>query len=156
MNKEMLKTLRDVTFLRGFATKQLRALAEMAEMLDLPEGKTIFHQGEPALHVFFIEAGNVSLKICVPARGCTCIHTVRDGELFGFSAVVGEMRRTATARTLTATRAIQLRGDKVLKLCEQDPDFGYEFMRRAALTVAQRLNGTRLQLLDLLSKTVGK
>jgi hypothetical protein len=35
-------------------------------------------------------------------------------------------------------------------LCEQNPDFGYQFMHRTALTLAARLTATRSQLLDML------
>lgn len=56
---------------------------------------------------------------------------------------------TATARSLTKSQAIAMRGPQVLALCEQNPQLGYEFMKRAARALAKRLNATRLQLLDV-------
>ena len=56
---------------------------------------------------------------------------------------------TATARTIVDTTAVQINAGQVLTLCEHNPRFGYEFMRRAAVALAKRLSATRLQLLDV-------
>jgi CRP-like cAMP-binding protein len=75
--------------------------------------------------------------------------TVGAGDLLGISPVLGQTRMTATARTVAPTQALQLNVGQILTLCEHNPRFGYEFMRRAALAVAKRLNATRLQLIDV-------
>ena len=58
-------------------------------------------------------------------------------------------RLTATARAISDAQTIAFSGPQILAICEQNPRFGYEFMKRAALALAKRLNATRLQLLDV-------
>jgi CRP-like cAMP-binding protein len=145
----MAKTLRELRFLSGVSEEHLEQLAKTARYVDFPEGKVIFREGEPASHIFLIVRGNVSLEIAAPGVGCRRILTVSTGELLGWSPVLGQSRLTATARALADTRAIELSGRQLLTLCEHNPRFGYEFMRRAALALAKRLNATRMQLLDV-------
>jgi CRP/FNR family cyclic AMP-dependent transcriptional regulator len=50
---------------------------------------------------------------------------------------------------LTPVQALAFDGTKLLQLCEDNPRFGYEFMRRTATVLADRLNAVRMQLFDL-------
>ena len=72
-----------------------------------------------------------------------------DGDLLGLSPLVEQSRSSATARTVTETEVIQLNAGQILTLCEHNPAFGYEFMRRAAIALSHRLSATRLQLIDV-------
>ena len=45
--------------------------------------------------------------------------------------------------------AVAGNGKAALKLCAEDPEFGFEFMRRAAQVLAERLAATRMQLLEM-------
>jgi CRP-like cAMP-binding protein len=149
MNEEnLLGILRDIRFLRGIDDEHLKQLAELGKFVEFPEGKIIFRECEPASCCFLIVDGSVSLEICGPGVGCRRILTVGEGELLGWSAVLEQPLLTATARTLTATRVIELSGRQVSTLCEFDPEFAYEFMRRTALTLVHRLTATRKQLLE--------
>jgi CRP-like cAMP-binding protein len=55
---------------------------------------------------------------------------------------------TASAKALVPCRVLALDTGRVKALAEEDPRFGMELMRRVAVTVAKRLNATRLQLLE--------
>lgn len=144
-----LETLRGLDFLEGVAEEHLQKLAEVAKSIDFPEGEVIFREGDPALHIYLIVEGRVSLEICAPAIGCRRILTVGKGELLGWSPVLEQAQLTSTARTITATNAIELRGSQVLTLCEHNPRFGYEFMRSTVQALAKRLNATQMQLVDV-------
>ena len=146
--KSILETLRNVGFLRGLAEEHLEKLAEVGKLVDFPEGKIIFREGEPSAQIFLIVVGKVSLEICAPGTGCKRVFMVSDGGLLGWSPVLEQSRLTATARTLTATQAIELNGRQIMALCQHNPHFGCEFMRRTALALAKRLDATREQLLN--------
>ena len=75
--------------------------------------------------------------------------TIGNGDLLGCSPLLGQKQVTATARTLSPTQAIQLKGIEVARRCEQNSRFGFEFMNCTARAMAKRLTATRLQLLDL-------
>jgi len=74
---------------------------------------------------------------------------VSDGELVGWSPLVGRSRLSDTARTLTPIKAVAMDGEQILAPCAKDPRFGFEFMHRAAQTLASRLSATRIQLLKM-------
>ena len=57
----------------------------------------------------------------------------------------------ATARAIRPTRVVSINGNQLMALCEHNPRFGFEFMRRVVAALARRLNATRLQLLDVYS-----
>lgn len=48
-----------------------------------------------------------------------------------------------------AGKALEFDGEDLMQLCMSNPSFGFQFMHRAACTLAERLSGTRLQLLEV-------
>ena len=144
-----LEQLRGLRVIDGLDDQHMSQLADIADFIDLPADTLIFRQGDPAEDVYLIVDGSVSLEVCSRGRGCRRILTIGEGELLGWSPVLEQARLTATARTLSATRAIKINGRQILTVCEHDSRFGYEFMKRAALALAKRLSATRLQLLDV-------
>ncbi len=153
-DRTLLEQLRQVRFLRDIDDEYLEQIAEVAKLVEFPAGRVIFREGERIAHFFLIVSGQVSLEICAPGVGCKRIHTVTDGDLLGISPVLEQTPLSATARTLSSTMAVQLNAGQILTLCEHNPRFGYEFMRRAALALSMRLSGTRLQLIDVFGSSL--
>jgi CRP-like cAMP-binding protein len=81
--------------------------------------------------------------------GCKRLQTIGQGELLGWSPVLGLSNMTATARVLEPSTLVVLDAKQLVTLCEHNARFGYEFMRRTALALSHRLSATRLQLLDV-------
>ena len=145
----ILELLRGVEFFHDIGDEHLTRLAEIAKPVEFPAQRDIFHEHDPAKDVYVVTSGRVSLVVCQPKVGCRQLMEVSDGELFGWSPLVGRHRLSDTARTLSPTKALAIDGDRILELCGEDPEFGFQFMHRAAQVLAQRLNATRLQLLEL-------
>ena len=109
----------------------------------------IFHEDQAAKDVFLITSGKVALVICAAGIGCRQIMEVKAGDLIGWSPLLDRPRFSDTARTLTPVKAIAFDGVKLLRLCEENPRFGYEFMRRTSRVLSDRLNAVRWQLVDV-------
>jgi CRP-like cAMP-binding protein len=75
--------------------------------------------------------------------------TVGPGELVGWSSHLGQSRYTARARTPQRAQLVKINVPQLMKICDHDPRFGYELMRRTALALAKRLNATRIQLMNV-------
>lgn len=145
----VLEALRSSPFFSGCADDHLKRLAELGRIEEFPARATVFEEYELAKEVFVILSGQISLAICEPEEKCKQIAVVHAGDLMGWSPLVGRARLYDTAHTLTPVRALAFNGEELMKFCAANPAFGFQFMHRVACTLAERLGGTRLQLLEM-------
>jgi len=141
--------LRSLTFLAPATDEELQLLIPAAQIEEYPAGASIFREGDHLNHIFILTSGTVSLEINGPDHRQRRIQTLSAGELLGWSPLLGSGAMTAGARAVTQVRVVALNARAILDICEQDPRFGFLFMKRAATAIAARLNATRLQLLDV-------
>jgi CRP-like cAMP-binding protein len=144
-----IEALREIRFLHDMGPMHLEQIANISRFRDYNEGDIVFRQGDVAQHLYLIVHGNVSLEICAASIGCKQILTLGPGELLGWSSVLEQSCYTARARALDVTRLVEINVGQFLTICERDPQFGYELMRRTALALAKRLSVTRMQMLDV-------
>jgi hypothetical protein len=77
------------------------------------------------------------------------IETIGEGEVLGWSWLFPPYRWQFDAQAVGLVRAIAFDGRCLRGKCEEDHDLGYWLMQRFAQVMSQRLQATRLQLLDL-------
>lgn len=145
----LLETLRNVRFLHDIDDEYLRRLASIADLESFPQGAVLFHEGQDHTKIYFVVSGAVALEVRVSQQDLKRLQTVGSGELLGWSPILGLVEMTATARALQPTQVVALDTNQLKAICEHDPRFGLEFMRRTAQALAKRLSATRLQLLDV-------
>lgn len=136
-------------FLKGMTPEQLQLLVGCASNVRFDPGKYIFREGEEANQFYIVRQGKVALEIVTPQRGSIIIDTLADDEVLGWSWLLPPYHWHFNARALELTRAIALDGKCLRTKCESDHDLGYELLKRFAHLIEQRLQATRLQLLDL-------
>lgn len=141
--------LKSLAFLAPATEGELRLLAPTTRAESHAAGSVIFREGDRLTQVFVVTAGTVALEVNGRDHRPQRFQTVGPGELLGWSPLLGPGAMTATARALTDVSAVSIDAAAVLALCEQDPRFGFQFMRRTAAAIAARLSATRLQLLDV-------
>lgn len=144
-----LELLKSLAFLAPATDDELRPLVAAARVEQHAAGSVLFREGDYIGSVFVVTAGTVALEIIGPDHRMRRFQTVESGELLGWSPLLGSGPMTAAARALTDVRVVALDAKAVLALCDQDPKFGFQFMRRIAVAIAARLSATRLQLLDV-------
>ncbi len=81
--------------------------------------------------------------------GPLVIETLGEGELVGWSWIVPPHRWVYDVEVLERARVVAIDAACLRDKCEADPAFGYRVMKRFAQVVAERLQATRLRLLDL-------
>jgi CRP-like cAMP-binding protein len=148
-DKGLLEELQNSAFFRDIGEEHLRKLVKICREVEFPAQTTIFEEYELAKDVYVIVSGELSLAICEPSDFCRQIAVVRRGDLMGWSPLVGRTRLYDTARTMTPVKALAFDGKELMDFCGANPTFGFEFMRRTARALAERLSGTRLQLLEM-------
>jgi CRP/FNR family cyclic AMP-dependent transcriptional regulator len=139
-------------FFGGLDNSQVKAIAMIAQQILLENGETIFHEGQPAEWLYFLEDGCVSLYYM--GTGTTIekqregIHVgdINPGEPFSISALIEPYILTATARATKPCRVIKIEAEALKTLFKQDQGLAYILTLKAAKAVVDRLNTTRVQL----------
>lgn len=112
-------------------------------------GSYLFHEGHAADRFYLIREGSIALEVDVPGRGTHVLETLGEGEVVGWSWLFEPYRWQFDGRALNATRVITFDGACLRGKCDSDHELGYELMRRFAASIVERLQATRLQLLDV-------
>lgn len=112
-------------------------------------GEYLAREGDPADSFFLIRHGRVALEVAAPARGGLMIETLGEGAIVGWSWLFPPYRWTFDARALELSRTIAFDGACLRGKCDADPRLGYQLMQRFAAMMLDRLQSTRLQLLDV-------
>lgn len=136
-------------FFEGLPDKHLKVIVGCASNVSFEEGETIFHEGEEANRFYLIRQGRVALEVYAAGIGTITIQTLDAGDILGWSWLVPPYRWHFDARAVEPVRAIALDGECLRRKCEEDHDLGYELLKRFAEIITQRLQATRLQLLDV-------
>lgn len=141
--------LGDHPVLQGLAPAHIDLIVGCASNVKFNAGEFIFRAGEPANTFYVVRRGRVSIESFTPHRGAITIETVSDGELLGWSWLIPPYFWHFDARALNLTRAISLDAKCLRTKCDADPALGYELLKRFSQIIEQRLEATRLQLMDL-------
>jgi CRP-like cAMP-binding protein len=136
-------------FFKGLEPKYLKLLVGCASNTRFDAGQVIFRQGEEANQFYLIRHGKVAVETYSPERGGLTVQTLDEGDVLGWSWLIEPYCWRFDARALELTRAIALDGKCLRNKCEDDHDLGYELLKRFSFVMAQRLEATRLQLLDV-------
>jgi CRP/FNR family transcriptional regulator, cyclic AMP receptor protein len=136
-------------FAQGLEERHLALLTGCASNVRFDTGQVIFREGEEANQFYLVREGNLAVELHAAERGPITVLTVGAGEVLGWSWLVPPYRWQFDARALQPTRAIALDGKCLRAKAEQDHDLGYELLKRVAHIMEERLQATRLQLLNV-------
>lgn len=141
--------LKDHPFVQDLDREHVATLAGCAQNRNFETGEYLWRQGEQADVFYLIRSGKIALEIFVPHQGPLQIETVGEGEAFGWSWLVPPYRWHFDVRAVTPVRAFVLDGHCLRQKLEQDPNLGYQLLKRFVPVLAKRLTATRLKLLDM-------
>ena len=135
--------------LAGVAPTLRHQLAEFVSETAFPGGERIFVEGGPANRFWLLESGAVGLGLHVPGRGDQIVETVGAGQLLGWSWLLPPYRWRFEAASIAPVTALEFDAAGVRRRCDDDARFGYAVMRLFLPVVANRLQATRVRLLDI-------
>jgi CRP/FNR family cyclic AMP-dependent transcriptional regulator len=148
--------LEEAPAFEGLTDEQLDLIAGCALNRVFAAGEHLLREGEPANEFFAIRHGTVALETFVPQRGAVMIETLHGGDLLGWSWLFPPHRTVYDARALGVVRAVAFDGACLRGKCEEDPRLGYELMKRFTGIIVERLQATRLRLLDVYGQVPGR
>ena len=139
----------DHPFFAGLDDSFINLMVGCASNVRFNKGVYIFREGDPADTFYLVREGKVAVEVLTPQRQPILVATLGEGEILGWSWILPPYQWKHNARALTNMRAIALDGKCLRKKCEENHDLGYEVLKRFARIIEQRLESTRLQLLDV-------
>jgi CRP/FNR family transcriptional regulator, cyclic AMP receptor protein len=149
MQRSLDAVLADVPLFEGLAPDVVALLAGCGSNVRFAAGETLFREGGAADTFFLVRHGRVALELFVPARGPVVIETLGAREVVGWSWLFPPYRWQFDARAVSLVRATAFDGACVREKCAADPALGYDLMGRFARVMIERLQATRLRLLDV-------
>ena len=107
-----------------------RVLFSMKGLRSFPAGSTIFKEGDPGDKMYFVQSGDVELRV-----GGKSVHVIEMGGFFGEMALIEGAPRSASAHAVIDCNLMPVDRAKFEQLVKMTPDFVVEMMR----TLANRL-----------------
>ena len=141
--------LADHPFLHGLPPAFVASMSRVAVERTYQTGDILLREGEPAREFLLVVDGKVALEVATPERPRLTIQTVGTGEVLGWSWLAFPYRWHLDARALKTTHAFSVDSDRLRALLSEDPVDGYNFLLRLLPVIAQRLENTQFQLLDV-------
>ena len=137
---------------QGTSIELQSQLTPLITLCHIPQGTTIFKQGEAANYLFIVESGQVEI-IFKPFDGpaLTVSHLGR-GDIFGWSSTLGRKGYTSAAQALSDCEAYRLNGKELQQLCEDHPESGVVILDRLASAIAERLECTHTEIMGILNQ----
>lgn len=136
-------------FFATLTDEQRAALAGDGAAVMFTAGQRLFDEGGSADRFWLIEDGRVALDMRVPGRGDQVVETLASGTVLGWSWLHPPYRWHFGAVARLVTTAIEFDALSVRRRCDADPAFGYAALRLFTPVITERLQATRLRLLDL-------
>jgi CRP/FNR family transcriptional regulator, cyclic AMP receptor protein len=136
-------------FLRGMDAEARQRLAAVGNRIQFLAGAPVFSEGDRADRFWFIVGGHVRLDLHLPGTGTVVIETLGSGDVLGWSWLFPPYLWQFGATAIDPTLAVEFDGPGVRQLCDNDPALGYQLMQRFMRVVVNRLQATRIRLLDL-------
>ncbi len=132
----------------------LRLIEPLFERYTCPAGKVIFEQGEPALYLYLLLSGSVTLRYKPYDGPMLNLAQVSPGGVFGWSAVVGNPDYTSSTVAKEAIEAIRMRGADLRALALRHPQAGRVILDKLAGKVSNRWKDANRQVRDILGQAV--
>ena len=126
-----LDLLQGVPLFARCSKKELAEIAQIADEIDLPEGKQLTKEGGRGREFFVLVEGNAEVK-----RKRRKIGTLGPGDFLGEIALVTRTPRTATVTTSSPVRALVVSEQNFRRLLDHNPQVQIKVLEALAERVA--------------------
>ncbi len=149
-----MKTLENVIaehpFFHDLPPEYLPMLSGCARLEKFRAHEQLFKKDFDAGSFYLIIEGEIAIETpFIPGEGVITLLTLGAGEALGWSWLFPPYQWHFSARAIEATEAIVFDAEKLRTLAGDNPAFGYCLAIRVGGMVLQRLQSTRVRLLDI-------
>jgi ATP-binding cassette subfamily B protein len=118
--------LRDIPILSILDEESLKAVSGLFVTEHYPQDRVIVHESDPGDRFYIIVRGKAEVFKTGPSGSETRMAVLEDGDYFGEIALVRNVPRTASVRTLSDCILLSLTGEQFIRLMEHSPKMSEE------------------------------
>ncbi|SFR03031.1 Cyclic nucleotide-binding domain-containing protein [Lentzea waywayandensis] len=145
----MTTALDSLPLLTGLSPTQRAAVAGVSTVETYAPGHRLFDEGGVADRCWVVLTGCVMIDHTTPGSGRVALQSLGHGELVGWSWAMPPHRWHFGATVVSPTRAVVVDAVRLRELADADPELGYRVALVMLETLVERLQTTRIRLLDL-------
>jgi CRP-like cAMP-binding protein len=127
---DKVELIKRVPLFSNCSRGELGEIAQIADEIDLPEGKELTKQGAAGREFFVLLEGDADVT-----KDGQSINTLGAGDFFGEIALVEDTPRTATVTATSPVRALVITDRAFRRLLEGQP----EIQRKVLVALAERV-----------------
>lgn len=145
----LLEVLGAHPFAADLRQEHVAELASVAALTDFGQGELALRAGEPSTALYLIVTGAACIELCLPCCTAT-VQCLGRGDVFGWSALLGDAETMFQVRAATDVLALRLDGARLLQLCRADPTLGVDILYRVLRVVAGRVEASEARFTRLI------
>ena len=127
---EKVEVIKRVPLFAGCSKGELEQIAQIADEIDLAEGKEMTREGSRGREFFVLLEGEADVT-----KGGSSINKLGPGDFFGEIALISDSPRTATVTATSPVRALVITDRSFRRLLDEQP----EIQRKVLVALAERL-----------------
>lgn len=147
----MLESLPYIPFFQDLRPAEITMLKPLFNAFSCPSETIIFEQGDPASYMYLILKGEVVIHYKPYDGPSMTLTRLREGDVFGWSAVVGSSNYTSSVISESQVEALRIRGGDLWKLVREHPETGKIIIDRLVRIVSPRWENAHAQIQLLLN-----
>lgn len=149
MNKQStIEYLSGHAFFSDFSEDVLKFLCECSSPCEIKKGQILFRLGENADKFYVVLNGQISIEMPAIMGPTMEIQTLGNDQVVGWSWLMSPYQWSFQTMAEEDTELLQFDGAAILARCEQEPEFGYEVLKKFAGLMSVRLNAARRKMMD--------
>ena len=137
------------SFCQGLNDELVQRLTDCALRVHFDPDQIIFREGDMANRFYLIERGEIALEATERDAKPTLLQTLGAGDVLGWSWLFPPYYYHFDARALKPTDAIFFYGTRLREVCEENPDLGYELLKRISMILLRRLQAWTQELSEM-------
>ena len=131
---------------QGVAPEDAEALAAQFELIDVPRGATVFHEGQPGDSLYIVLGGKIKLGRRTADGRENLVAVMGPSDQFGELSLFDPGPRTATAVAVTDARLARMSKQALRTWINERPEIAEQLLR----VLARRLRRTNDSVADLI------
>jgi len=145
--------LRRFPLFAGQSFYMLDEIAMISDEVSIAKGDWVFHENEDANNFYLILEGEIALTLFLFYNGSgkhlKTTSSLVQGQIFGWSALVPPHHYKMGAMAEKQSTLLEIDGKALRELFDDNPEYGYPFMKKIAEEISDRLEYKIIQVLSM-------